>query len=771
MNRRLRVVVRGAVQGVGFRPFVYRLAGELDLPGWVLNDPQGVYLEVEGPPPALEAFLLRLQAGPPPPAFIQSLEYTQLDPVGYAGFEIRASRRDGPVRALVLPDIATCPACLAEVLDPADRRHLYPFTNCTHCGPRFSIIEALPYDRPRTSMKGFALCPACRAEYENPLDRRFHAQPTACPECGPRLALWDAEGHPLAERHDALLGAVAALRRGDVVAVKGLGGFHLMVRADDDAAVRRLRERKRREAKPLALMAPSLKRAQELCHLDPLEERLLTAPEAPIVLLRRLAEGGGVAPAVAPGHPNLGVMLPCTPLHHLLLRELGDCVVATSGNRSEEPICIDEREAVTRLAGIADLYLVHDRPIVRHVDDSVARVVLGREQLLRRARGYAPLPITLKREMPTILATGAQLKNALALAVGRDVFVSQHIGDLENPEAVAALTAAAQDFRRLYDVTPEIVAVDAHPDYASTRLGRALGLPVVAVQHHMAHVAACMAENELEPPLLGVAWDGTGDGEDGTIWGGEFLVPEGRAFTRVAHLRPFRLPGGEAAVREPRRSALGLLHAAYGAAAAGPAFAGLPPYGSFSAAARGVLWRMLERGINAPVTTSVGRLFDAVAALLDVRQVARYEGEAAIELEFAAARARPLGEPWPFTLRPVAAAGPLVLDWQPLLEALLAERAAGADVPALAGRFHATLAEMIVAVAERVGLKRVALGGGCFQNRVLLEETVRRLTARGFRAYWPQRVPPNDGGIALGQVAVAARRAERVDAHVSRGSR
>jgi hydrogenase maturation protein HypF len=753
-RERLRAVVRGAVQGVGFRPFVYRLAHDLGLTGWVANSPHGVVIELEGGQEALRSFLLRLEREKPPRAAIQSLEPAFLDPVGFTGFEIRPSDPTGSPTALVLPDIATCPDCLAEIRDPADRRYGYPFTNCVNCGPRFSIIRTLPYDRSNTTMARFPLCPRCRAEYEEPADRRFHAQPTACPACGPQLACWDTDGRLLAERERALELAVQAVRRGEIVAVKGLGGFHLVADARSEEAVRRLRSRKQREEKPLALMYPSLDRIRGDCLVEPLEERLLASPEAPIVLLRR-DRLGGVAPSVAPGNPCLGVMLPYTPLHHLLLQALDHPVVATSGNRADEPICTDEREALVRLTGLADLFLVHDRPIARHVDDSIVRLLLGRELLLRRARGYAPLPLLLQEGGPPTLAVGAHLKSTVAVRVGRAAFLSQHIGDLETPEASEAFERVIGDLERLYAVSPTGVVCDAHPDYRSTRYAETRGAPLLRVQHHQAHVFACMADNDLAGPLLGVAWDGTGYGPDGTVWGGEFFRVTPTACERVAHLRTFRLPGGEQAVREPRRSALGLLFALFGEEAL--ARQELRPVAAFAPAERPLLARMLARGINSPLTSSAGRLFDGVAALLDLRQRALFEGQAAMELEWAAEGAS-LEASYPLPVRP---AGPLhLVDWEPLLTALLADLAAGRETAGLACRFHNSLAEAVVRVAEIVGEAKVLLTGGCFQNRLLTERTVARLRAAGFHPYWHQRVPPNDGGIALGQLVAAARAKE-----------
>jgi len=745
---RIRLVIRGAVQGVGFRPFIYRLATELGLKGWVINSAQGVFIEVEGLAETLKQFVRRVESDRPPRAFIQSLEQSILDPVGYTTFEIRHSDESGEKVALILPDIATCPDCLREIFDPADRRYRYPFTNCTNCGPRYSIIEALPYDRPNTTMKAFNMCPRCREEYENPADRRFHAQPNACPECGPHLELWDAQGTCLARHHEALLQAAEAIREGRVVAVKGLGGFHLMVDARNDAAVRRLRERKRREEKPFALMYPSLEQVTAHCEVNEAEERVLRSPESPIVLLRR-REVEAVAPSVAPNNPYLGVMLPYTALHHLLMHELGFPVVATSGNLSDEPICTDEREALHRLAGIADLFLVHNRPIARHVDDSVVRVLLGRELVLRRARGYAPLPVLVKQPLPPLLAVGAHLKNTVALSVGNQVFISQHIGDLETPQALQAFHRVIADVKELWAHQPQAVACDMHPDYLSTQAAHRMGIPVVPVQHHVAHILSCMAENELEPPVLGISWDGTGYGTDGTIWGGEFLLIHEGGWQRFAHLRPFRLPGGDRAIKEPRRSALGVLYERYGE----QAFQTLQ--GVFTEQELTALSQMLRRGINAPITTSAGRLFDAVACLVGLRQVVNYEGQAAMELEFRL-QGVTADETYPFTVDQTSSDAPVILDWRPMLPELLLDVAAGVPVGWISARFHNMLVEMMVAVAKRAGVECIALSGGCFQNAYLTERAVQRLRAEGFRPYWHQRVPPNDGGIALGQIVAAS---------------
>jgi hydrogenase maturation protein HypF len=774
-RRRLRLSIQGAVQGVGFRPFVYRLATELDLTGWVVNDTTGVFIEVEGPSAVLAHFLARLPAELPPRAFVHSLESEWLEPAGYDRFEIRHSHNLGAKTALVLPDLATCPDCLAEVLAPTDRRFRYPFTNCTNCGPRFSIIRALPYDRPHTTMAGFTMCPDCRREYEDPRDRRFHAQPNACPVCGPRLWFGErqsGDGHeaaggslvPLGAGDDALRAAVEALRRGLIVAVKGLGGFHLMADATNAEAVARLRARKRRGDKPFALMVRDLTMARRLCQVSPTAAALLGAVEAPIVLLPRAAETADrpspVAEAVAPGNPNLGLMLPYTPLHHLLLRELDRPVVATSGNRSDEPICTDNDEALTRLADLADAFLLHDRPIARHVDDSVAWIVDDTPRLLRRARGYAPLPVRLAAAVPTILAVGGHLKNTVALSVGRQVFISQHIGDLETAEAMAAFERVIADFLRLYEAEPVAVAHDLHPAYASTRYACEEAkfpletVPRIPVQHHHAHLAACLAEHGVTGTVLGVTWDGTGYGPDGTVWGGEFLLGDARDYTRVAHLRPFRLPGGDAAVHEPRRVALALLWELYGEAAW--AWEDLAPVAACPPAERRVLARMVAGGFRAPWTTSMGRLFDGVAALIGLHQRVSYEGQAAMRLEFVTDPAEK--GTYPLALMPAPAASGWVLDWGPLIEAVIADVRRGIPAGIVAGRFHNALVDALVRVAQAVGHPRVALTGGCFQNRLLTERALAALRAAGFDVLLHRQVPPNDGGISLGQIVVAAAR-------------
>jgi hydrogenase maturation protein HypF len=755
---RQQVIVRGAVQGVGFRPFVFRLATDLGLNGWVSNTAQGVFIEVEGESAALNVFVEYLMSESPPHARIESLNVSRLPLVGFSHFEVRQSEETGAKTALILPDLATCHDCLRELFDPKDRRYRYPFINCTNCGPRFSIIEALPYDRMYTTMRHFPMCLECQAEYETPLDRRFHAQPNACPNCGPQLALWDANGAVLAVRDEALWAAAEALRCGRIVAIKGLGGFQLVVDARDDQAVQRLRQRKLREAKPFALLFPSLPAIHMECTLTPLEEALLDSAAAPIVLVQRAVPSNApfsvIAPSVAPNNPYLGAMLPHTPLHHLLMAELSFPVVATSGNRSDEPICTDEHDALDRLRGIADVLLVHNRPIAHYVDDSVVRVVMNTAQVLRRARGYAPLPLTIAREpdAPPVLALGGHLKNSVALAVGNNVFISQHIGDLETALAYQAFTRMAADLPNVYAVQPQIVACDAHPDYLSTQYAKRLTQWPLAVQHHYAHVLSCMAEHTISAPVLGVAWDGTGYGGDGTLWGGEFLRINERGFLRVAHLRPFKLPGSKAAIREPRRSALGMLHEHVGDALWD--MLDLAPVAACTPQERTIFGAMLQRNLNSPHTFAVGRLFDAVASIIGLRQHAQFEGQAAMELEFL--QSDDTAEQG-YQMDIESSANGLVLDWRPLLDALLRDLRTGIVRPVIAARFHHTLVTMIVTVARQVGIQQVVLSGGCFQNRMLTERTTVALRDAGFQPYWHQQIPPNDGGIALGQVLAVAR--------------
>jgi hydrogenase maturation protein HypF len=752
--QRLAVSICGLVQGVGFRPFVFNLARVLHLAGWVRNNPHGVAIEVEGQAIRLDEFLQRLETSLPPNAVIQSLESRILDPIGHGQFEIRPSERTGEKVPFMLPDIAVCQACLREINTPSDRRFRYPFINCTHCGPRFSIILGLPYDRVNTTMRTFKMCRACRTEYEDPDNRRFHAQPIACPDCGPHLAFLDEHGRPVAERDQALQASVDAIRSGRIIAVKGLGGFHLMADAANHDAVGALRKRKGRGSKPFAVMFADLEQVRHTCRVSDLEARLLHSPGSPIVLLSKKDPDSG--DHAAPGNPNLGALLPYTPLHHLLLAEIGGPVIATSGNRSEEPICTANEEALGRLAGIADGFLVHDRPIERHVDDSIAWIVAGRRQILRRARGYAPLPLVSKDPLPSILAVGGHLKNSIALSKGNLLFPSQHIGDLDTLETEIAFEKVIGDLTSLYQIEATITAHDMHPDYGSTAfaIGRSAAADRVSVQHHQAHVFACMVENELDGPVLGISWDGTGYGTDGTIWGGEWFEVDPDGSHRTYTLSPFPLPGSEAAIREPRRSALGLIWQ-FNQGGLGTA-GDLECLSSFSKAELSVLGQSLRNGINAPFSSSMGRLFDAVAALLDLCLLNQYEGEAAMRLEHAAVKSRNR-DFYTINLIPGDGDRPGAFDWHPMIGEILEELRSGADRCDIAKRFHNTLSQVILATAQQVDIDAVVLTGGCFQNRLLTETAIDQLRRNGFHPYWHQRVPPNDGGIAVGQIIGAAR--------------
>jgi hydrogenase maturation protein HypF len=753
--QRLHLRVQGLVQGVGFRPFVYTLATELGLGGWVRNTESGVDIEVEGSPSSLTTFLGRLECDRPSHSILSQLEANWLAPCGYSEFEIYPSAPNSAAKsAWILPDLATCPTCLKELFDPTNRRYGYPFTNCTHCGPRYSILTALPYDRPNTTMRTFRMCPVCQQEYNDPLDRRFHAQPNACAHCGPQLELWDCQGEVIASKassRDLITQTADRIRDGQIVAMKGLGGFHLLVDARNEAAVQRLRDRKHRPTKPFAIMYPTLGAIRQDCQVSSAEAECLTSAAAPIVLLQRRSEGTScLAKSVAPRQTTVGAMLPYTPLHHLLLAELGFPIVATSGNRSQAPICIDEQDALKELGAIADVFLVHNRPIARSLDDSVVRIMADRPMLLRRARGYALSSTTIRESLPCLLAVGGHLKNTIALSVGRQILVSQHLGDLDEAETAQRFQSTIAQLLDLYAAKPVAIACDAHPDYASSQYAQALSeqlnIPTVPIQHHYAHVLSGMVDNGLEPPVLGVAWDGTGYGTDGTLWGGEWLaVPNTQGFQRVAHLRPFPLLGGDRAAKEPRRAALGLLYAAFGDAAFE---LDNPLLQAFQPQELKVLQRMLQNHLNTPQTSSVGRLFDAIAALLGLCYVNTFEGEAALQLESILPETVTTAT-YPYALSQDAT-GTWILDWQPMLSALLADR--NIPINQISAKFHSTLAEMVVDVAHRVRLPQIVLTGGCFQNRYLLEHTLQRLRVEGFVPYWHRQLPTNDGGLAAGQI-------------------
>ena len=754
MQVRKQIAVSGMVQGVGFRPYVYRMAEERQLRGSVRNTAAGVLIEVQGGAGAVDDFLARLPAQAPPLARITAIEARDLPCNGDQGFHILASEARETASTLISPDVAICADCRRELFDPHDRRYKYPFINCTNCGPRFTIIGGIPYDRPRTSMAEFTMCPACKREYEDPLDRRFHAQPNACWACGPQVELWSEAGEKLAAS-DAVRRAAEYLKRGAVVAVKGLGGFHLAVDALNAEAVERLRERKGRVGKPFAVMSPSLEAAAEFCEVNGEERATLVSPQRPIVLLRK-KKRHAIAEAVAPFHRDLGVFLPYTPLHYLLLAEgQFPALVMTSGNRSEEPIAIENSEAVERLRGLADFFLVHNRGILLRCDDSVARVSGGRPRQMRRSRGYAPAPVFLGQPVPAVLAVGGELKNTICLTKGEQAFLSQHIGDLENPQAYGFFEEAIEHLQEVLQIRPEAVAHDMHPDYFSTQWAqRQRGLPRIAVQHHHAHIASCMAENQLQGRVIGIALDGTGYGTDGRIWGGELLLAGYDGFERAGHLEYVPLPGGEAAVREPWRMAVSYLYRHFGRE-----FFDLqvPFVRQLDQGRVNLALAAMERKLNSPLTSSCGRLFDAVAALVGIRQQVNYEGQAAIELEMAMDGA---DEGMAYDLEIVEQDGALILGTRQLFAQIVSDLQERVPAAAISARFHAGLVDglaRVAAILERSsGLHRICLSGGSFNNRFLLERLQARLQASRLEVYAQAEAPAGDGGLSLGQALVAA---------------
>jgi hydrogenase maturation protein HypF len=749
---RLRIRVSGIVQGVGFRPFIYRLATEHGLAGYVLNDAGGVTIEAEGSLSAVSGFLTGIVKEKPPRARVDTLSAYFVDAGGEPGFRIRESEAGSEQTVLVSPEIATCEDCLRELRDPSDRRYAYPFINCTNCGPRYTIIRDTPYDRSNTTMDVFEMCPECRAEYEDPGDRRFHAEPNACWSCGPVVTLRDSSGGEV-DCEDPIRHAAALLGDGKIVAVKGLGGFHLAVDAGDDAAVVRLRERKRREEKPLAVMARDIEAVRRFAEVGPEEERQLLDPARPIVLLRKRGVGL-IAESVAPGNRNLGVMLPYTPIHHLLLDGDFPALVMTSGNISEEPIAIDLADAVARLGDIADFYLDHNREILSRCDDSVIRVVGGRPVFVRRSRGYVPLPLEIDGGSVSILACGAHLKNTAALTRGNMVFLTQHIGDLENLAAYDFFKISIDRLKKVADVEPSAVAYDLHPDYLSTRY--ALGLPVetkIGVQHHHAHIASCLGESGMDGPAIGIALDGTGYGPDGTIWGCEVLIATRESYERAAYLEPVPMPGGERAVVEPWRMAVSHVLNAYGGISRGIDLARLL---GRSDSEIGLVCGMIDRGLNCPMTSSCGRLFDAVSAMCGIRTRISFEGQAAIELEMAAGEA--IGECYPVEID--RKAGGLVISPKALIREIVNDLLAGTDRRTVSAKFHnwlaASLTEVALALRTTHGINLAALSGGCFQNEILLGGLVRLLGEKGFDVIINNLVPTNDGGISFGQAVVAS---------------
>lgn len=746
ISRRI-IHVKGIVQGVGFRPFIFQIARRYGLYGWVFNSSAGVQIEVEGEEKALHGFFEDLTMQLPPLAQIEAISVREAEPVGYETFEIRQSQATPGEYVAIAPDVCTCADCLRELFSAGDRRYGYPFINCTNCGPRFSIICDVPYDRANTSMKKFPLCPECGREYHDPADRRFHAQPNACPECGPQLAFLG--GKPLQHgKGDPIALTVQALEEGKIAAIKGLGGFHLACDATNEAVVAQLRSRKQRYGKPLAVMMADLDQVRRFCELSPAEEKLLLSPRRPIVILKQRPDTG-MAPSVAQGLPTLGVLLPYTPVHYLLFTDCKSPLVMTSGNISEEPLVSDNDEAIAKLGDIADCFLLHNREIVNKIDDSVTRLLAGREAVIRRARGYAPEPVLLPEQLPEILACGPEQKNTFCLTRGCQAFVSQHIGDLENLSTFEYYERMIDYYRYIFRSNPRIVAHDLHPRYLSTQYAQTMtNVQLVGVQHHHAHIAACMLENGLKDQVIGIACDGTGYGTDGNLWGGEFFLGSYRSFTRLGHLKYVRMPGGEKAIKHPYRMAFGYLYSLFGEE--------ISRFSRFTELIDGqeqlLMRQQMDKGLNAPLTSSCGRLFDAAAALLNIGRTVRYEGEAAVRLES-------IIDAHVFESYNFAIEGQYILDPAPLLAAVYQDTLKGISPSVIAAKFHNTLIDALTLICCRIavstGVKTVCLSGGVFQNAYLLEGMLKKLTNHGLTAYWPQKLPANDGGISLGQAMIA----------------
>jgi hydrogenase maturation protein HypF len=747
--KRAEIGITGIVQGVGFRPFIYNLARSHSIRGWVLNNEKGVSIDAEGDDGDLDRFIEAIPRSAPSLARIESFDVAYFPPFGYRSFEIRLSEEAREKFVLISPDVATCDPCLSELFSPADFRYRYPFTNCTLCGPRYTIIKDIPYDRHKTTMSPFLMCPVCQKEYEDPGDRRFHAQPNACPACGPSLELIDREGEPVAG--DPVETVVHLFEAGKIMAIKGIGGFHLACDATRDDAVSALRARKFREDKPFAVMCRDIEEIARHCELSQEETRLLSGNERPIVLLTKKASSS-IADSVAPYQKTLGVMLPYSPLHHLLLRGSLKSLVMTSGNVSDEPIAYRNKEALSRLSAIADYFLFHNREIHTRCDDSVTRIFEAKPYILRRSRGYVPFPVKVAFPLEMLLACGAELKNTFCLTRGRYAFMSHHIGDLENLETLSSFEEGIEHFKRLFYIEPSAVVYDLHPDYLSTRYALSLSdLPKVGVQHHHAHVASCMAENGIEGEVIGVVLDGTGYGTDGTIWGGEFLIAGLRDFNRAAHLKPVPMPGSSMAIREPWRMAMVYLSEAFGGEEENLK---IEMINRVDLQKWAFLKRMIEKRINTPLTSSMGRLFDAVSALLSVRHTVRYEGQAAIELESIADRSAT--EEYPFSI--LKDEEPMVIDPTEAVRALVNDLSDGVSPSVISGRFHRTVASVIVetcrAIRTASGLNRAVLSGGVFQNMLLLYLAKEGLERSGFDVYTHELVPTNDGGISLGQAVI-----------------
>ncbi|MDO8282649.1 MAG: carbamoyltransferase HypF [Thermodesulfovibrionia bacterium] len=742
---RLKINITGVVQGVGFRPFIYRLAKEIGLNGYVCNDAGGVVVEVEGKEPLLTDFLLRIEKEKPALSRIYGMHHSFLHDKGFNEFVIKESEREGEIRVSVLPDIATCDECLRDVSDRDDRRFAYPFTNCTNCGPRFTIIKDLPYDRKNTSMKNFRMCSDCESEYGDHSDRRFHAQPDACPVCGPEVSLFDNKGKAVSSKDEAIEQCVALINEGNIIAIKGLGGYHLLCDAWNAESITKLREKKQREERPVAVMFPGIGSIKAEAHVSILEERALFSVERPIVILRK-KKGARLPDSISPGNDTIGAFLPYTPLHHIILQKLKRPVVATSANISDEPIAKDEDDAFKRLSGIADYFLIHDRKIIRRCDDSIVRIIADRQMPIRRSRGFAPLPVILpfKLKKP-VLALGSYLNNTIAVGIDDKVYLSQHIGDLETPRAMEFYEETVNDFLMLFNIKPEVVVADMHPRYFSTIFGeKHYKDKLVKVQHHFAHILSCMAENDIQKDeeVIGFAFDGTGYGTDKTVWGSEVLIASYSGFKRLYHLHPYRLPGGEKAVKEPFRTALSLLYETFEDSSGFDLL-------SLSEQEKKFYLDMIRKGVNSPLTTSMGRLFDGVASIVGLKHHVSYHAQAAVMLEQAASRSDEDGG-YLFSINEG------IIDFRPMIREIVKDKQSGVSTDAIAKIFHNTIIEIIISLAESLrnetGINKVALSGGVFQNAILLSGAFNKLKEKGFTPLIHQLVPSNDGGISLGQV-------------------
>ncbi len=748
----MQINIKGIVQGVGFRPFIYNLARRLNLSGYVLNNTTGVSIEVEGESPDLKEFINSVKTHPPPQAEIFEIQSKHTDPAGYEDFEIRESEGREERFVPISPEIATCKKCLSELFDPKDRRYRYPFLNCTNCGPRFTIIKDIPYDRKFTTMSVFPMCEECDSEYHDPVNRRFHAQPNACPACGPRLFLLDNEGEEIPV-DDVISAACKLLKEGRIIAIKGLGGYHLACDALNSDAVSKLRARKLREYKPFAIMVKDVETAREICFINGKEEQLLSGVKRPVVLMKKRPDAP-VSGEVAPDRKYFGVMLPYTPLHHLLLAESGLILVMTSANISSEPIVFEDKEAFDRLSGITDYYVVHNREIHVRTDDSVSRVERGKDVVLRRSRGYAPHPLLMKHPFSEqILACGAELKNTFCLTKGPYAFLSHHIGDLENMETLSSFESGIEYFKRIFNIEPTLVAYDLHPEYLSTKYAHSLkNIRKAGVQHHHAHIVSCMSDNDLEGEIIGVSFDGTGYGLDGKIWGGEFLICDHGNFQRAAHFEYFQLNGGEKAIKEPWRIAASFLYKIYGDDMMD---LNMDFVKELDRDKWHILKQMIVKGTNSPLTSSAGRIFDAVSALLGIRKEIYYEGQAAIELEMKADSTDKGG--YEFAYREIDGKTEILID--PLIKEIVSDLEKGVWAETISARFHNTIAgiisDMCLKIKNQTGLGRVALSGGVFQNSLLMEKTFNLLERSGLKVYTHHRVPTNDGGISLGQAVIA----------------